>query len=350
MVAMSIVWKRLRKAPESSREDLYGDLNDRLRARAEDAGAGVLDMLYELRHPLVRAAMKTSRRRRAIAGACFAGVPALVFLAAVVLAVDSATAPAAGWLVGIYACFWPLVAFIGVSLDAGAAVVSEREGHTAAQLVLTPVPKRPIAASKILPAVFPYLVGMLGALPVLILAGSTHPFFFRQSLPTPLVLWPLRLAAPFFGCGQITPSVPGFLTGLLMWFTDGITVWAAAHWGAAYGVRLGRTPLVALAMAWRLLATLVYLALALAVTCATGLIVFLTAGSILGLFSPVLAVIVVSAGALWVFIALWRRYYLGGPVRVVLTEFTYFDSLARDDFEPRPLRGWSLLLPYGERT
>ncbi len=350
MLSMAIVWKRFRRTPEVSREDIYGDLAERLRARSEDQSAGVLDMLCEIRHPLVRAALKASRRRRNIAGASYAGFSALVFLVAVVLTVDPTTAPAAGWLVGIYVCLWPLVAFIGASLDAGAAVVSEREQHTAAQLVLTPINKRPIAASKILPAVFPYLIGMLGALPVFILAGSTHPFLYEYQWPTPLVLWPARMFAPLLGCEEITPSMAGFFIGLLMWFTDAISIWAGAHWGAAYGVRLGRTPLVALAMTWRLLATLLYLAFTVVATYITGLIVLFSVGFILGLFSKVLAIVVVSAGSLYVFISLWRRYFLSGPTRIVLTEFTHFDTLAQDDFEPRPLRGWALLMPYGDRT
>jgi hypothetical protein len=348
---LAIVWKRPRPVSADKAEELLADVEQRVESVSRDRAAGPLALLQEMGHPMFRAAMKSSRRDRTIAGLACAGLPLVVFVAVVFAAASPIGPRVAGWAAGLFASLWPLVCFVGAAVGAGAGVIHERERLTAVPLVLTPMPKRVIAAAKVIPAALPYVCGAAAAMPLLALAGAVEPLSIRGGIPTPLVIWPLRVAAPF--CGGFSPlrlTLPGVFVGVLMCVTDVITVWAAAHWGAAYGVRLGRLPLLAGAVAWRWVLTFLYFGLCTVGAAAVTYVLSLTVGVVLALFSYRLAVVVVAGIGLVLFVIAWRRYVLDWPVRMVLSEFSHFDELAQDDFQPRPLRGWEIFSSYGERT
>jgi hypothetical protein len=345
-----MIWKRPRRPPVSAGREMLRDVEERIRSRSVDVVAGPLELIHERGHALVRAAMISTRRWRLKTSALCVGLPAVVFVAALALSLSRAGRPAAGWVAGAFACVWPLIAFLGAALGAGGAVVAERQDATAVQLVLTPVGKRAIAASKVLPAALPYVLGVVAALPVYVLAGGAEPLVAREAIPTPLLLWPLRMVAPILGFGPPVFNVATAATGLGMCLTDLLLVWAAAHWGAAYGVRLGEFPLLAVGMLWRLGITALYLlGCLLGVGGATAALYF-TFGVVLSIFSQTLALVLVIGLGMLAFVWLWKRYCLIWPVRMVLGEFTHFDELVQDDFRPRPLRGWEILGSYGERT
>jgi hypothetical protein len=346
---VSISWKRPRPAPAEAFGDMLGDVARRTGAMRDDRLAGFLEMVYEIHQPLVRAALRTGRGRRRLFSAGLAVVPVLAFGAALLMGLFPAAAPWAAWLTGLFVCLWPTACFLGAGLAAGAAVVDERERGTAIQLVLTPIGKRPIAASKVLPAAWTFLPAALAGLPVCVLAGSSAPFLADGWIPVALP-WPLRFLQLTGGVEPPEPALMALVSGALMCASDLALVWAAAHWGAAYGVRLGRLPLVAGALAWRACLTGFYmLALLLTAVAACGLVGF-TVGMFVGLFHPAAGVALVVAAGAWVFLRYWRRYFLVWPVQAVLVEFTHFDELAQDDHQARPLRGWEILAPYGERT
>jgi len=349
---VSLEWKRPRRAPTAAAEEMLEDVARRARARSEDRAAGWPDLLRERGHPLVRAALRSGRGRRQVLTAALVAVPLWAFAAALATAVQPETGELAGWAIGIFACLWPTVCFLGAGLAAGAAVIDERERGTALQLVLTPVGKRPIAAAKVLPAVRIFLPAAAAGLPACLLAGSSAPFLFDGVVPTPLVLWPLRLLAPLAGFEAPRLGAMGPLAGLAMSAGDVIAVWAAAHWGAAYGVRLGSLPLVAAALLWRLCLTAIYLAGVLLAIVAGGIAAALLLGCVISL-NRVAGMAVLAALALaglWFLARCCRRYFVDEPVRTVLAEFTHFDTLALDDYQPSPLRGWEILGFYGERT
>ena len=95
---MSLLWKRPRRPAPEVVEQIFEDLDERLQARSADTAAGALEMLAHRDHPLVRAAMISTRRRRAVLSACLAIPPLLVFAAAVLLRAGFSLSPLAAWL------------------------------------------------------------------------------------------------------------------------------------------------------------------------------------------------------------------------------------------------------------
>jgi hypothetical protein len=345
-------WTRPRPAPAAAVDDLFEDVASRTRARSEDAAAGWLELVHQREHPLVQAALRSGRpRRHALTTALVAaalGISAAVFS----LAFRPELGPLPGWVAGLFVCLWPTVCFLGAGLTAGAAVIDERERGTAMQLVLTPLGKRPIAASKVLPALLLFLPAAAAALPAYLPAASARPFLEHEVLPTPMVLWPLRLLAPVAGFEAPEAHFMAIPTGLAMWAVDLAAVWAAAHWGAAYGVRLGSLPLVAAALLWRTVLTALYLVGVMLVIALVVSVLFAALGclfSVANLVGWLFLGALVLAG-MWYLFRCCRRYFVSAPVRAVLYEFTHFDDLAMDDYRPRPLRGWEIIRFYGERT
>jgi hypothetical protein len=147
--------------------------------------------------------------------------------------------------------------------------------------------------------------------------------------------------------------VVALINGLFMWLTDLGLVWAAAHWGAAYAVRLGQLWLAALYLAGRLaLTTLLLLGCAVLATVA-GLLPFAVTAILVNIRSQKFIELTHNVGllaaalliGLLVFAVLFRRVIVGA-VRMALVEFAWFDRLADDEFAPRlkGARPWAMPL------
>lgn len=320
---------------------------DRHLARIRDESAGAFALLAERDHPLVRIlSAHTYRGFRRWTVLCVA-VPILAAVAvALVGYLPNAWDPEGqGYLSGpqgdllrwtisgvtILLVGWPAVCIIGAGLSTATAVAGECAGDRAIQLVLTPLPKRPIAASKILPFAWPFLWGIVAMLPLYCLVGGSRLYFLKEPhdcFMLPSATWPVRAFSLFFlEETRLRPGAVGVVIGLVMATTDAGLVWAAAHWGAGLAVRWkGSLPAVILALGLRL-------AGAAGAGCGFW---FLTLMGIFWLqlpgpfrFIPV----ALHASAL---LALWYVWPVRGAVRRALAEFAFFDRLADD--EPMPSR------------
>jgi hypothetical protein len=325
-----------------------------MRGRSRLQTINPLALWAERSHPLVRAELKRGRRRRWTLTGLAVGTP-LVFAGALAAlmalpelgeAWGLADAAAVGWFVA----FWPLALALLAGAGAADAVISERTEETAMQLVLTPLPRRILAAAKILPHLRAPLVGMLAALPFYLLIGATDGFYLQGVFPWLTALSPVRAwQAAWMDISrwnlELTPG--GCAMGLFMWATDLGLVWAAAHAGAEEGVRrLGLIRavlgLVGSAVA---LATLCWLAVGLitAVLGTAALLVFL----LVKVFSGPLAEQLWEV--LWIpmmllgipaFLAVWWRLVVQLPVLNALEAFAWFDVVFDDEFRRRPTEGW----------
>lgn len=235
---------------------LVEDQHRRHEAFLRDLRAGPFALLAERNHPLVRAEMRRTRRSRWAATAVCVAVPLAVFVV-LLLAQEllhrsnsHSVVKSAGWILMLdtgvafahwFACFWPLVMFLGAALRAAGAVLAERSDETAVQIVLTSMPKRAIAAAKILPYASPFLCGALAALPLYILeVDSLHLHGpVADAFSYGFIIWPLRMfAAP--AVDRSWPPELGahhLVSAGLMCFADLGAIWAAVHWGAALAVR-----------------------------------------------------------------------------------------------------------------
>jgi hypothetical protein len=236
-----------------------------------------------------------------------------------------------------FAGLWPLAMYLGAAISAASAVTEEIELETALQLVLTPVASRPLAAAKILPRVRPYLWGIVAALPLYALVGSSSGLLGEGVIPLPTLVWPFRLVAPLVYQGEMKLSALGILViAPLMCILDMSLVWAAAHWGAVFAIRHRR-----------LLPTVVHLIIHLPLTAAAaglcvigaGLAAMLPvscaiAGS--GSGSELFAGLCIAAGVLAgtaTLAFLWWHVVLVRPAEEALTAFQAFDRLANAEFD-----------------
>lgn len=328
--------RELPRAGEHSRARLDG--LERLLIWLRRTLPGPFELLSERRHPLVRAEARRTRKWRWVATA-FCVLPPLAVLKLVPLAdfeTNEALAKAILVLTAAFVCFWPLVMFTAAALASAAAVLAERAQDTAGQIVLTGVPKRALAAAKVLPHVLPFLLGSLAALPLYMTVGASGPFLADGAVPTPLIVWPLRMLAafgmPWYLRVELTTA--GGAVGVVMALTDLGAVWMAAHWGAGLAVRLGSLPRVG----WRLAKQLGVTAVVYGVYAAAGFATFMTSGLACLVVSNDHAVVVVAAGltlACAVFLFLWWVYPLGDAAFTTLEDFAWFDWLAMDEFDPR---------------
>jgi hypothetical protein len=241
---------------------------------------------------------------------------------------------------------WPVVTCTGAALSSAMAVRAEIGGETAEQLILTPMSKRALAASKVLPRAYAWMAGTLLALPLYLLAGCC------PALVSPLLLWPYRLLAPLVSDVGFESRWFALLVGPAMCLADLCVVWAAAHWGAACAVRRsGLGPVIG-----RMLVGAVYFAVITAGCAVPSMFILLPAlalinnlgrlsgGALLLAFGGMLISV---GGAVAAFGALYYFGLLMRAVREALFAFAYFDRLAGPDFDPprtRASRRWTLLI------
>jgi hypothetical protein len=313
-----------------------------LAARVARAEAGPLELLSERDHPLARAeAIRSGQRLKLLRCACLA-VPLGAFAALLAATRIPAQYPAEtrrqlAAVAGYFACYWPTVMFLAASLGAAGAVIAERVDGTAAQLVLTPISRRTLAGAKIVPHAVPCLLGIVACLPLYVWGGCNEFFFVGdRAIPTPLVVWPLRMLTPLGGGWDPSLWPRAIPLGALMCFADAAAVWTAAHWGSIYGLRLGGVTAAAVhavaragTTGLRMLGCYAPAALTYSVLMLTN-VAFGKAG-MLGAVPPALAIV----GAAAVLVILLRFLVVCPAVRAALDEFAYFDRLAAVRFDPR---------------
>jgi len=334
--------KRKAGTPEAGAASLYRQSRaERLLLWFRRMLPAPFELLKDRGHALVRAEFRRTRLGR-WAGSVLCVLPPLLVLEFLVLAnrASNQKLGAIGYtLAGMTVCFWPLVMFTGAALASAMAVLAERSQDTAAQIVLTAMPKRALAAAKVLPYVGPFLWGSLAAVPLYMAAGSSGVFLSAGFAPTPLVVWPLRsfaaFAMPWSLCIDFSPE--GYLAGALMGLTDLGAVWMAAHWGAGLAVRMGRLPLVG----WRLTRQLGRTLLVYAAYALSGYVIFLVSFMAITMIGDVshqaegIAARVAFLPAAAGFLFLWWIYPLADASSSALEDFAWFDWLAMDEFDPR---------------
>jgi hypothetical protein len=323
-------------------DEIRADLQQIRNLARDDEGAGVFVLLSERHHPLVAAERRRTRRRNRRTLAVCLAAPLAVLGAVWML---SAADPTSAWvdigqlrwdILAVFAVLWPLAMILGAAWRSASATLAEQSEETALQLVLTPVRKRTIAAAKVLPHVRPFLWGVLAAMPLYLLAGSTEPFWIEDNVPSVLVPLPWRILASLgslgslsMDCGSMDLSIPGTMAGLLMAATDLGLVWAAAHWGAGLAVKTINLPMVGLRILLRLLLVGLMLALYLPPVM---LVALLTYPPAQWLFSHGEKTAI--AMAVLTFLGFWWVYPLRNAVRGCLMDFAAFDRLAMDPEDP----------------
>jgi hypothetical protein len=296
------------------------------------------------RHFLVRAEARCTRRGRRTATAFCVGAPLLVMILAVL--VYGAGGTLAGWdevqswtsaAAFSFVCCWPLLMVMGAALSTSMAVLAERSGEIALQIVLTPVSGDAIAAAKILPRVRPFLWGVAAALPLYLWAGGSETLTFGGLGLNPLafpLLRPLALLAP--GGPTPTHSLGGWIGGIFMLLADAGTVWAAAHWGACYAVWLGNLTGTMLFLAWRFF----YQSLTFSMWWLPFSTCLLASRS----GDPALGALAVSFQGFALLALLWF-FPWRGATQMTLEEFSRYDRLADDDFRPGYFKRFYLRRP-----
>ncbi len=308
------------------------------------------ELLSEIRHPVVRAeGRRTAAKRRRSTAFCTI-VP--LALAPVIFAYWLTTWELqgssgrgiymleAGWFAGLFCAFWPLVMYASAAFNTAGAVMEEIEQETAIQLVLTPVPARPLAAAKILPRMWPYFWGIVAALPLYMMAGWTESYALdigsELRVPSPLLVWPLRFFALVLpGAEMRNPLLGTCLTGPLMCVLDLTLVWTAALWGTVFAVGERGLLRTSLRLVVHLAITSVVIGLcllgglvvgAVPMSCAAAAV---TPGDRLPL---VLGAVVGTTLGLALFGFLWWKLVLCRPADETLTVFQAFDRLANEEF------------------
>jgi hypothetical protein len=337
------------KRPGPARRDGEGRLAWRLRWwgwwLARRPGSP-FELLAEFRHPVVRAELRRTRAGRLRVTAVCVGLPLLVFLLVFAARTGGLLMSSLGGAlqvpVALLVCFWPLVMYLGAALAAAGAVSQEIDQDTALQLVLTPVPARPLAAAKVLPRALPYMWGIVAALPAYAAAGSSPVLLLKGIFPSPLAVWPLRTVAVLGAAGNAwrLGSTPAgcLLIAPLMCLFDLAAVWTAAQWGAILAIR-GRGLLrVAAGLVGNLFLTTAavglcalagFIAGALPASCA----VEFSSATHGELGFTIAAAVGILVGAS-VFTMLYWRTVLRRAGEEVLTAFQAFDRLANPEFSP----------------
>lgn len=194
------------------------------------------ELFLEYRHPLVRAEFRRTRKARRVQAAFLVGTPLAALLASLLLMPlePVLTAVTASW----FAALWPAVLMTGAALATAGAINEEMEQETALQLVLTPLPARPLTAAKVLPRLMPFVLGAAAAVPVCVLACACECFLGDGSAPTPLLVWPCRMLAVFFPANVVGFSLlSAGAAAVAMCCTDVLLVWLAALGGVRVAIR-----------------------------------------------------------------------------------------------------------------
>jgi hypothetical protein len=312
----------------------------RAREIARGRRVSPLLLLDYLDHPLVRAHMTSTRRRRRCALAVCAAIPAAAWLVTLVLLASHGPSLLLARMAAAFLWFWPLVMFLGGVMAPAAGTVAERESGTAIQLVLSRIKRRPIAAAKVLPYAPVFTIGVLAALPLYVMIGSSGALLIDGEVPNLLSFWPWRALALGSGDWRITFTPLGAMLGVMACVSDAAAAWAAAHWGAGMAVRLGNMVLVGvftvMALARLLLGTLVIWGVSLLVGAAAAVALEMLTRAVAEvgvrdsqavLWATVWGSAAYCAG-LWLFLRMW-------PVRYALAGFEHFDRLADEEFQPR---------------
>jgi len=335
------------RLPGESEAQWYAQVARAVRA----ADPGPFALLAERKHPLVRFGLWQSRW--SMLGVAAVGFASLAISAALfAFSLAGGKGNLASTLAALLVNLLPLGIVVWAFLGSAASVLGEREKDTVWQLVLTPVPRRVIAAGKVVPAGFRAALCCLLCLPLYALAGGLclpeHPGSIAL-FPLPLRLATLAGFA-YTGWGF---TITGLCLGPVMCASDMVLAWAAAHWGAAYAVRQGSLGRVSLCLVGRL--ALVGLEVMVCLGITGGFILACIplfewmAEQPTHLWGLLVTIICGMVGlgilALWGAYALYKRWLLRAPVRAAVREFALFDRLADEEFRPLPFR-IALLPPW----
>ena len=197
-----------------------------------------------------------------------------------------------------------------------------------------------IAASKVLPALPPFLWGIVAALPVYILADVLRPPMAAACwVPAGALGWPLRLLLGLaMGFVDSNPNLAAGLAGPVMALTDIGLVWIAAQVGAAMAVRDASALSVALRLLGRLAgaaAVMVFIAFLVGSLVGTmsGSAEEFLGGHDLARTIVVIAMVVIP---FVLFMYFWWQETLFGAATLVFREFGRFDLLAMDEPDASP--------------
>jgi hypothetical protein len=343
-------WRNLPRKPE---ETLLVWTRRWLKLVLVERAGSPFELFSEIRHPVVRAeGRRTARKRLQGIGVCV-GLPVVFFLFVSLASPFSRSLLGLdiGYLAGSFCALWPLVMYAGAALATAGAVMEEIEQNTAIQLVLTPIPARPLAAAKILPRVWPYLWGILATLPLYVWAGGTGMLALGRGsdlrMPSPLVIWPLRMIVtglPGEDWSFQNPLLAVF-NGSLMCLFDFTLVWSAALWGTVFAV--GERGLLRTSL--RLVLHMVVTGVVIGLCLLGGVVVAMLPISCASVMSssgePLPLIIGGAVGVLLglaLFGFLWWKVVLCRPADETLTVFQAFDRLANEEFNvglPRWVEG-----------
>jgi hypothetical protein len=316
----------LARLPAESEAEWYA----RVEREVDASKAGPLALWAERKHPLVRAEARRRRRQRWLGLALLIGLPYALTAAALLFVAGHGVSKsnlnlreAAGAVSVMLAGLWPLAAILGCASMAAEAVAEERKQGTAAQLALTALPPRVLAAAKVLPYFRTAFWALAAMLPIY--AAGACFLTDRWGLPSAITLTPMRLAGIERIFRFTDPQWPGGLPGsvgiaAVMFIGDVILAWAAVHWGAAWAVRHGGTTLGAGIATARVLGVLLAVGLVLG-ACEALCLVFRGSG---------LPEIVVSTVLLLAVLIKGGRWLATRSVRAALREFAGFHRLAAD--------------------
>jgi hypothetical protein len=313
------------RLPAESEADWFA----RVEREVDASQAGPLALWAERKHPLVRAEMRRRRRERWLGLALLIGLP---YAAEATVLLVATRLGGSGSELGEFVCgsslvcagLWPLAAILACAAMATESVADERKRDTAAQLALTPLPPRVLAAAKVLPYFRTAFWALLAMLPIY--AAGACFLTDRWGLPSAITQTPMRLMGVARHPQQrMHPHGIGGLPGAagiaaMMFVGDVILAWAAVHWGAAWAVRHGGTALAGGIALARLLGVLLGVGLVLG-ACEALCLVFRGSGLPEVVVSTVLLLAVLVKGGRW----LARR-----ATRAALREFAGFHRLAAD--------------------
>jgi hypothetical protein len=311
---------------------------------------GPFELISERHHPIVRIESRRIASRNRILRIFMVLVPVLFSIVVLALLLserqafrDLFSGYMARWYgpaFFIYLALWPLICFVGAAISTSGAVLEEISSNTAMQLVLTPLPARPLAAAKILPRVKPFLLGILCSLPIYIFCSI---FVLTVALP-----WPLRMVLLFGDFrGGGSPWFYGIVMGLGMGLMDLLIVWCGALWGAASAIAHRSLLKVIVYMGWRLLLLGLQVTFcALPALIPTGLVYFSIqggGGTILGSLLGILGLALSFA----ILLALMWIVVLENQAQRVLLAFQGFDRLANVEFPGMDVRSFSGYRRFG---
>ncbi len=234
-------------------------------------------------------------------------------------------------LLSFFSPMWWPAAMIGcAAIRSFVAAREERSGETACQLVLTPMPRRIVAAAKVLPYVSPQLLGILALLPVYALSGAGG-MLSVNGVPTPFLVWPFRLFGALDSWRLLAgPSPSGIPAGVLMCLTDLGWVWVAAHWGAALPLRYPSLSQAAVQFAGRALWACCMFA---GYVVGAGLLIVLPWALLAACGLPKTGAVMAVASFLLALPVIWWHVWMRRGVNETLDEYSTFDRLAMEEME-----------------